>query len=218
MLFENRNVILFGVICIKVIFKWLSEVVSCLFLTSTIHKKLFRILFKKKAILQKNFLAALIFRYSNCKYKIGSCSTFLGPNSFFWADNFEKILFLKDRSDSPVTKTPFFSGFKDYIAIEDTLAQTGTWLVFITVLFYSIFLSTALMVCNVYLLYIVQVTCDQLQAMFVIIRMKMRSSSGSNNNNNTTSTMEVKTLLSVLLYTIVPTIWCLGSQGLRFFF
>ena len=84
-------------------------------------------------------------------------------------------------------------------------------------LFYSIFLSTALMVCNVYLLHIVQVTCDQLQAMFVIIRMKMRSSSGSNNNNNTTSTMEVKTLLSVLLYTIVPTIWCLGSQGLRFF-
>ena len=96
------------------------------------------------------------------------------------------------------------------------LTQTGTWVVFITVLFYSIFLSTALMVCNVYLLHIVQVTCDQLQAMFVIIRMKMRSSSGSN-NNNTTSTVEVKTLLSVLLYTIVPTIWCLGSQGLRFF-
>jgi hypothetical protein len=68
------------------------------------------------------------------------------------------------------------------------------------------------------LLHIVQVTCDQLQAIFVIIRMKMRSSSGSNNNNNnTTSTMEVKTLLSILLYTIVPTIWCLGSQGLRFF-
>ena len=73
------------------------------------------------------------------------------------------------------------------------------------------------MVCNVYLLHIVQVTCVQLQAMFVIIRMKMRSSSGSNNNNNTTSTVEVKTLLSILLYTIVPTIWCLGSQGLRFF-
>jgi hypothetical protein len=55
--------------------------------------------------------------------------------------------------------------------------------------------------------------------MFVIIRMKMRSSSSSNNNNNnTTSPMEVKTLLSILLYTIVPTIWCLGSQGLRFFF
>jgi hypothetical protein len=53
------------------------------------------------------------------------------------------------------------------------------------------------------------------QPTYTIIQLKKRAKA---QNNGTGAQLEIKTLMSSLLYAIVPTIWCLGSQGVCAFY